>query len=114
MEHQMQDVPPSPLNEPQDFLEEQKEEELVLTRVTLKDKLHPRIEVEEDATVKVDLQWDLKVVQLAQQRFPQMEQIYEAHRHTKLHLVMMKIEYGRASAIVQNGRSGRLHALIKR
>ena len=92
MEHQRQYLPPSPLNEPQDFLDKQKEKEPALTRVTLKDRLQTRIEVEEDATIKANLQWELKVMQLGEQRFPQVEHIYEAYQYTKLPLSMMKIE----------------------
>ena len=39
------------------------------------------------------------MVELAEEKFPQIEQLYEAHRQTDLHLAMMKIEQERNMAI---------------
>ena len=73
--------PPSPLNDPYEDLEEQtKEEELVYIKKTLKEKLQERLAHEADPNIQADLQWELHVVELTKHRFPQIEQLYEAHR----------------------------------
>ena len=92
IEQPMQDSPPSPLNEPQDFEEQAGEEQQGLTRQTLKERLQERFANELDPNIKANLQWELHVVELAEQRFPKVEKIYEAHRQTKLPLTRMKIE----------------------
>ena len=98
MEQPMQDLPPSPLNEPQDLEEQVGEEQQGLTRQTLKEKLQDKTANEVDPNIKANLQWKLHVVKLAKQRFPKVEQIYESHQKTELPLIMIKIELDRNMA----------------
>ena len=65
----------------------------MLTRATLKERLDQRIAIDLDANTRKDLAWEIKVVQLAKERFPNVEQLYEAHHQTKLSLTLMKIEH---------------------
>ena len=68
-------------------------------RQTLKERLQERIAQETDPNIKANLQWELQVVELVEEKFPQIEQIYEAHHQTDLPLAMMKIEQERNMAI---------------
>ena len=81
MDQPLHDQPPSPLNDPYEESEDQPAEERPdLTWQTLKERLQERITHEADPKLKANLQWDLHVVELAEQRFLQIDQIYEAHR----------------------------------
>ena len=93
MDQPTPDQHPSPLNDPYEDLEEQtKEEEPRHIKKTLKEKLQERLAHEADPNIQANLQWELHVVELAEQKFPQIEHLYEAHCHTELPLTMMKIE----------------------
>ena len=100
MDQPLQDLPPSPLNDPHEEFQDQPEEvKLGFTRQTLKERLQERIVHEVNANLKANIQWELHVVELAEQRFPQIDQIYEAHHQAKLPLNMMKIEQDQNMAI---------------
>ena len=80
MEQPKPDLPPFPLNEPQEDLEEQADEGSMLTRQTLKERIQERIANEDDPNIKASLQWELHLLELVGQRFPKVDQIYESHR----------------------------------
>ena len=61
--------------------------------------MQERLAHEADRSIQADLQWDLHVVELAEQRFPHIKQLYEAHCHTDLPLTMMKNEQEKNMAI---------------
>ena len=52
-----------------------------------------------DPDIQANLKWELQVVELAEEKFPQIEQLYEAHRQIDLPLAMMKIKQERNMAI---------------
>ena len=67
MDQPLQDLPPSPLNDPHEEFQDQPEEEKPwLTRQTLKERLQERIAHEADPSLKANLQWELHVVELAE------------------------------------------------
>ena len=71
VEHPRQNQPPSPTLQYKELPKERQDPGL--TRATLKERLQARIDKEADANVKVDPQWDLKVVLPVRERFPTKE-----------------------------------------
>ena len=100
MDQSMPDQHPSPLTNPYEDPEEHaKEEEPIHVRKTLKDKLQDILAHEADPSIQADLQWELHVVELTEQRFPHIKQLYEAHCQIELPLTMIKIEQEKNMAI---------------
>ena len=100
MEQHRQNLPPSPLNDPMDQGQDQSpESQHEDVKKSLKEKLQDRLAAEANPSIQADLKWELRVVELAEEKLPHIEQLYEAHRQTELPLTMMKIELERNMGI---------------
>ena len=100
MNQPLPDQAPSPLKDPQDLFEDQPtDQQQESVQRTLKERLQEKLAQETDLDIQANLKWELQVVELAEDKFPQIEQLYEAHRQTNLPLAMMKIEQERKMAI---------------
>ena len=100
MDQPLLDQAPSPLKDPQELFEDPPaEQQPKSVQRTLKERLQEKLAQEIEPDLQANLKWELQVVELAEEKFPQIEQLYEAHRQTDLPLAMMKIEQERNMAI---------------
>ena len=53
------------------------------------------MKIEEDQARKESIQWQIKILEQAQEQFPNIEDVYAAHRQTTLPLVLLKYEHDR-------------------
>ena len=81
MDQPLPDQAPSPLKDPQELFEDQPpEQQPASVQRTLKERLQEKLAQETERDIQADLKWELQVVELAEEKFPQKEQLYEAHR----------------------------------
>ncbi|KAI5057986.1 hypothetical protein GOP47_0028001, partial [Adiantum capillus-veneris] len=69
-------------------------EELTYTH-SLIQRLRDSLQTETDVRKKEDIQWELKIVEMAQEIFLEVEDLYEVHRQSTLSLLFLKIEHDR-------------------
>ena len=68
------------------------EQEDLHTKKMLK-TLEDQEKVPTDKVLKESLQWKIRIIKQAIKQFPKIEQLYEAHKHTTLPLVLLKFEH---------------------
>ena len=93
MDQPLPDQAPSPLNDPLEIFEDPPaEQQLDSVWRTLKERLQEKLAQETNPDIQANLKWELQVAELTEEKFPQIEQLYETHRQIDLPLAMMKIE----------------------